>query len=101
MGIVNRLSDLRIWANIPCNNGKWSQFIIHGLPTVFPNGGEIQDKIVESFDNNDSSMKHGQRLSQLSSLANRDGKEALSIVISLAEKVSLETLDFRRVIRYN
>ncbi|KAL0630691.1 hypothetical protein Q9L58_010460 [Maublancomyces gigas] len=90
--IVDALSDLGVNANTPHINSRWSQFIIHGVPTQAPSGGDVLDEIAENFEDVVPGMKLAQRPRWLSSPANREGKESSSIVISLAEQVTLENL---------
>lgn len=70
--IVDAISDLGIMANTPRINGKWSQFLIDGVPTTYPTGGEILDEIAETCDDWVTGMKLAQRQRWLASPANSE-----------------------------
>lgn len=59
--IVDPLSDLGVSPNTTRINGRSSQFVINGVHTVSPTGGDILDEIAESFDNVARGMKLAQR----------------------------------------
>lgn len=97
--------DARSYLGVTLNtngiDGRWSQFVINGLRTLPLRRGDILDEIGESLDNVVPDMKLAQRPRCLASRANPEGKEASSIIISLAEQVTLKTLAFRNIILYN